>query len=642
MKTFLSFFSFLIFLSQFSFLITQYQLGEKWVARYNGTGNDFDYAYSIAVDASGNVYVTGFSDGTTSEYDFATLKYNASGVQQWVSRYNGPANYQDAATSVAVDGSGNVYVTGESYANTTSNSDFATVKYNSSGVQQWVQRYNGTQNGSDRAVKVLVDAAGNVYVTGTTYSSSGYLDYCTIKYNSSGTVLWIQKYNGTGNYEDNAKDMVVDGNGNVYVTGGSVGSGSDNDFATVKYNSSGAQQWVKRYNGPGNDSDIAYAIALDGSGNVYVAGGSRGTTNGADFCVIKYNPSGVEQWIVTAAWFFDDIALDIVIGTDGSSYVTGRSPGSTAANDDIWTIKISPAGSTVWNNRYIGPGNGDDIGNHIAIDNIGNVYVSGFSVGLGTFDDYVLLKYSTSGGSPLTEKRYNGPGNGNDRSFESALDANGCVYLTGYSQGTNPDYCTIKYVPLASAPVLVSPANNSTGISCTPLLNWNDVVNSETYTVQVSTNSGFTSFRVNQSGLTTSQYQVTAGALQNNVLYYWRACAVNVAGTGPWSTVWSFRTALVGIQPFSSEIPEAYELYANTPNPFNPTTDIRFDIPKSGLVTLKVFDLFGKEIETIVNERLEPGKYKAVINGSNLSSGVYFYQLVTNEFTSTKKMVLLK
>lgn len=637
MKTFLSFFSFLIFLSQFSFLIAQYQLGEKWVAFYNGTGNGNDETFGIAVDGTANVYVTGTSDGSSSSSDLVTIKYNSAGIQQWIQRYNGPGNSSDEGRQVAVDASGSVYVIGNSNGGSSS-LDFVTIKYNSSGVQQWAQIYGGIlSTGIDRASVLSIDGSGNVYVSG---NSNG--DYATIKYNSSGNIAWLQRYNGTGNGQDQPKGLAVDGTGNVFVTGSSIGSGSGSDYLTIKYNSSGVQQWVQRYNGPGNGGDNAYSIALDPAGNIYVTGGSTSTSNGFDYCTIKYNTNGVQQWIVFNSWPYDDLADEILIASDGTIYVTGFSPGGSTSNYDIVTAKISAAGSVLWTNRYNGPGNEYDYGNSISIFENSSLYVSGYSTGVGTGADYVLLRYSTSGGSPLFEARYNGSGNAYDVSNDNVIDANGCVYLTGRCVRANLDYCTIKYVPLASAPLLVSPANSSTGISCTPLLNWNDVVNSETYTVQVSTNSGFTSFRVNQSGLTTSQYQVTAGALQNNVLYYWRACAVNVAGTGPWSTVWSFRTALVGIQPFSSEIPEAYELYANTPNPFNPTTDIRFDIPKAGLVTLKVFDIFGKEMETIVNERLEPGKYKAVINGSNLSSGVYFYQLVTDEFTSTKKMVLLK
>jgi len=173
-------------------------------------------------------------------------------------------------------------------------------------------------------------------------------------------------------------------------------------------------------------------------------------------------------------------------------------------------------------------------------------------------------------------------------------------------------------------------------------MNWNDVVNADSYTLQVSTNSGFSSFVINQSGLTTSQYQVPASTFQNNILYYWRACAVNTAGTGPWSSVWNFRTLIVGTRPISTEIPKNYKLYDNYPNPFNPSTKIRFDIPKSEFVIIRIFDALGREVATLLNEQLKPGTYEAEFNGADYPSGVYFYKLIARDFVETKKMIMLK
>ena len=104
---------------------------EVWVARYNGPGNAGDTAWAVAVDASGNVYVTGYSTGSSSGFDYATIKYNSSGTQQWVDRYNGPGNGNDEIVSpgaIAIDGSGNAYVTGES-TNLNGDYDYATIKY---------------------------------------------------------------------------------------------------------------------------------------------------------------------------------------------------------------------------------------------------------------------------------------------------------------------------------------------------------------------------------------------------------------------------------------------------------------------------------------------------------------------------------
>ena len=257
---------------------------EIWVATYNGPANASDFGHSIAVDSPGNVYVTGWSIGTG--WDYATIKYNNSGTQQWVARYNGPGNGDDEGDFIAVDSSGNVYVAGLSTGSGTG-WDYATIKYNTSGTQQWVARYNGPGNLDDVAQAMAVDLSGNAYVTGKSQSSNGDTDYATIKYNASGAEQWVARYKGPGNSEDIATAIALDGSGNVVVTGYSTGSGTGYDFATIKYNGSGTQQWVDRYNGPANGTDAGYAITVDTSGSAY-ATGERTSATGTDYATIKY------------------------------------------------------------------------------------------------------------------------------------------------------------------------------------------------------------------------------------------------------------------------------------------------------------------------------------------------------------------
>jgi len=163
------------------------QVDTAWVRRYNGPGNGADETRALTVDEQGNVYVTGFSRSSGTDDDYATIKYNANGVEQWVQRYNGPGNSLDEAYALAVDGQGNVYVTGESRSSGYIE-DYATIKYNSNGDTLWVRRYNGPGNSSDNASAIAVDDAGNVYVTGSSFSSTTYNDYATIKYVQTGAV----------------------------------------------------------------------------------------------------------------------------------------------------------------------------------------------------------------------------------------------------------------------------------------------------------------------------------------------------------------------------------------------------------------------------------------------------------------------
>ena len=631
-------FLFFIFLSTNLFA----QVTQLWVSRYNGPSNDNDEPYNLAVDDSGNVYVTGRSIGNGTNYDYATIKYNSGGVQQWLQRYNGPGNGNDLARTISVDGQGNVFVTGFSAGNGTG-SDYATIKYNSGGVQQWVQRYNGPGNGDDDAYSLAVDGQGNVYVTGW---SDG--DYATIKYNSAGVQQWVQRYNGPGNGNDDAWSIALDDSSNVYVTGHSAGIGTGSDYATIKYNSGGVQQWVQRYNGPGNGSDGANTIAVDDSRNVFVTGNSEGNGTGWDYATIKYNSSGVQQWVASynGPGNNTDRPNSIAIDGSGNVHVTGYSFG-IGTGTDYATVKYNPSGIQQWVSRYNGPMSSLDFATSIAVDGQGNVYVSGDSyVTPGAGTDCLIIKYNSSGVQQWVVI-YNGPGNGNDYGSFMEVDGQGNVYVTGSSVGggTSYDYATIKYsqtpLPIPSAPLLVSPVNGATLVVLNPLLDWDNSTYAESYQIQVSTDSLFTSIVYGSIGIPFSEFQIPNNGLNINTTYYWRVNASNVMGTSPWSTVFHFTTGVTNISG-NSELPKEFKLYNNYPNPFNPTTNIKFDIPKSSYVKLIVYDVLGREIKTLVNEKLNAGRYDINWDGSDYPSGVYFYKLATDDYVSVKRMVLLK
>jgi beta-propeller repeat-containing protein len=251
---------------------------EEWIS-YHAQGAPT--AHGIGVDNAGNAYVTG------GDSDYLTIKYDSSGQEQWVGRYNGPGNADDQATAIAIDGSGNVYVTGSSDL-PGAYYDYATVKYNSAGQEQWVSTY-GEPGGLGGATAIALDDSSNAYVTGQISHPGMYSDYGTIKYNSAGQQQWVARYNGPPeNAVDVATAIVVDGSGNIYVTGRSQRTSffSDYDYVTIKYNSAGQEQWLARYDGLGNANDEAVAIAIGGPGNVYVTG--RSGVFSYDYTTVKY------------------------------------------------------------------------------------------------------------------------------------------------------------------------------------------------------------------------------------------------------------------------------------------------------------------------------------------------------------------
>lgn len=321
---------------------------QQWVRTHAGSAGSYtDYAYDVDVDASGNVYVAGYIYNS-SYSDMIAIKYNSAGTLQWASTYNGPMNTYDYAYALAVDGSGNVYLGGHGYYTTTSSYDYEIVKFNSSGVQQWATNYNSPLNTTEYFRDIAVDGSGNVYVTGYGYYyTSSYPDYITVKLSTAGAFQWVAPYNGPGATYDYGNSIEVTSAGNVYVAGYSTGSGTGYDFATIMYNTAGAQQWVARYNGPGNGTDYltnyCKGIALDAAGNCYVTGYSTGSGTGYDYGTVKYNASGAEQWVMryNGPASSSDYGRGIAVDVSNNVYVTGDSYAASPAYNDYLTIKYT-------------------------------------------------------------------------------------------------------------------------------------------------------------------------------------------------------------------------------------------------------------------------------------------------------------
>jgi len=307
------------------------QISAQWATRCTGTSNY--RVTSIAVDSSGNVYITGSyqsnpltvynSDGTLSGITLPNsgfvncfiVKYNTSGVAQWATRCGGTVF--DVGNSIAVDSSGSVYITGTYESNPltiynaggassgitlplSGSTDCFIVKYNTSGVAQWATRCAGGSNGKS----IAVDSSGSVYITGsynanplTIYNAggtlsgitlplSGFVNCFIVKYNTSGVAQWATRCGGT--VFDIGNSIAVDSSGSVYITGyyqsnpltiynaGGASSGITLPLSgfvncfIVKYNTSGVAQWATRCAGAGDDR--GNSVAMDSSGSVYITG----------------------------------------------------------------------------------------------------------------------------------------------------------------------------------------------------------------------------------------------------------------------------------------------------------------------------------------------------------------------------------
>lgn len=427
-----------------------------WQARYNGPpGDNLDALEAMAVDGDGRIYVTGFSIGPSGA-DYLTIKYDTNGAQLWVARYNGPGDGHDFAADVAVDAYGNVYVTGRSWGGV-SGVDIATIKYDAIGNEVWVARFNAPDNLEDVGRAIAVDAHGNVYVTGSTVAAPFNPNFITVQYSPLGAQLWSRQYDGAGQV-DEAADIALDGDGHVHVAGTSTGSNLTTDFAALKYDTNGASFWSARYSASVDSDESAAKLRLDPSGNVYVGGVTRRGGAHTDYAVVKYSPGGGRLW----DFRFDGLAhsydyfSDLLVDSGGNVYVDGTSEGSGGGSDHI-TLKLTPNGERVWLSTYGAPYGLGDVPGAMTFDSLGNICVAA-TINTGESIDTATLCYDTNGYRRWTAV-YAGSPNHSEFAIAIGADQFGHIFVAGSSVNADQsDYFAVKYSQedVAGLPVIMA------------------------------------------------------------------------------------------------------------------------------------------------------------------------------------------
>jgi hypothetical protein len=355
---------------------------------------------AIALDDLNNLYLVGKeSDGISDDYYL--IKLYPNGDVAWTRQYDGEAGGWDFGKDVCVGPSGNVYVTGLS---TKSGPDevITTIAYNEDGDTLWVRDYNGPGTPItcyEQGNCIAVDGDENIYVAGKSTANNGFCDYTLIKYRPNGSTAWVRTYGGIFNHDDEIKAMAIDEAGNIYVTGWSEALNA-REAATVKYDSLGNQIWASRYNYPGGNDNEGSAIVVDNGGNVYVGGyaftGPPFLIYG--FLTIKYNASGDTVWTRIYDPYGTGRAWDIAVDNEGNVYVTGESNGPGISGSDYATIKYDSNGNPLWISRYDKSG-ADDYAYGLDIDNTHNVYVTGMSD-----QDAFTIKYDPDGDTLWTAR----------------------------------------------------------------------------------------------------------------------------------------------------------------------------------------------------------------------------------------------
>jgi hypothetical protein len=423
---------------------------KAWVARYTpGSG----YPAEVVASPSGTlVFVTGHSIYPLTHKDYTTVAYEASsGIERWVSRYNGPGNRRDEGTALGVSPDGRrVFVSGRSRGSVSS--DFATIAYDAAtGVELWEARYDGPRSGFDRAADLVVSPDGRrVFVTGSSWGAS--YDYATIAYDAgTGRRLWVRR-DGAADV-DLARSIDVNSSGSaVFVTGSGTTFAPGSHYVTVAYEAvSGARLWVRAYVGSDTAGDATSVEASRDGERVYVTGTSfRPPTRGYDFATVAYDAgSGDKLWVSR----YDDpahghdIAHALAVSHDGARvYVVGQTEARGAF--DFATIAYDSAtGSRLWVRRYDGTGASLDGANALGLSpDDARVYVTGQSWGTASYD-FATVAYDTTTGSRVSTNRYRGAQDDTDVPLSLAVSSDGrMIFVTGSSWGSSrSDYATVAY-----------------------------------------------------------------------------------------------------------------------------------------------------------------------------------------------------
>jgi hypothetical protein len=346
------------------------------------------------------------------------------------------------------DGSGNIYVVGATL-NNAGNYDLLICKYNSAGTLLWSDQFDGVGNGLDAGTDVIVDA-GNVYVTGTTYKdATDSNNVITRKYNSSGTLQWSQTFNGSGSANDAGASLILN-NGYVYVAGATWAGPNRYDYLVLSYkdNSTGDYQWDAQYDHAGYD-DAALKIFMSRS-ILMITGGSMSSPTDVDYDIVYYSTAGSflgNTRTTGSTNGFDWITDAVTNPATGDIYLTGsidNSGGGTGL--DYYTVWIDSTLVIQGTETYDGGSSTDDRARSIAIDGSGNVIVTGWTGSTSAGTDYTTISYPIHLGSPNWTATYNDTANGNDTAVDVVIDPNDNVYVTGSTfNGETYDYHTIKY-----------------------------------------------------------------------------------------------------------------------------------------------------------------------------------------------------
>jgi alpha-tubulin suppressor-like RCC1 family protein len=428
------------------------------------TGNlgfqSFQVGHAVTTDADANVIVTGISTSTRGDKDQLTMKYSSTGTQSWQNRYDGPLNRGETYGGVTLDSAGDVVMAGATAGSSGYGEVHVWKNDGNTGASLWDIRRprSGAQN-DDEVIAVKTDAANHVIVAGISEASSSNEMVYLAKFSAtSGAVLWERRFRPSSTTFARLADMTLDSEGNLIVTGTATRSSTGGDFYTAKYSgATGAVIWERYLDGPFNQADVGWYVAVDAADNIIAAGAYDSLYNDEQLLLVKYSAAGVKAWErVTPEGLLRGLAVD----PQGNAVITGL------ANDRLFAGKYAAAtGAPLWEHVHNGA-NAAILGHAVATDASGHVFVTGYarSSRPARDEDFVTIKFDATTGTRLWENLFNGTG-GADQGHAIAIDSAGNPHVTGYGyvSSDNYDVYTVKYAGTNGA--LLGSHRHSAGIN---------------------------------------------------------------------------------------------------------------------------------------------------------------------------------
>ena len=457
----------------------------------------------------------------------------------------------------------------------------------------WTKTYGGVNWDAGEAVQQTADGGYIIVGSSQSYGTGGNTDIWLIKTNSSGDTLWTNTIGGLP--IEYGKDVMQTSDNGFIISGYSV-FGPD-DLILIKTDSLGDTLWTRNYGGTG---EAGYSVqqTLDGG---YIVGGYTGAAGPGerDFWLVRTDGTGDTLWAKSFGGSGWDFAYSARQTSDLGYIIVGYTESYGAGEKDYWLIKTDSSGDMLWTKTY--GGSGTDYGRDVQQTLDGGYIILGYSNSFGTGGDDIWLVKTDASGDTLWTRTIGGPLADFGFSIQETYD--GGYIITGATDNNSAGRKDILMIKTNSSgePVWI---NNFGGIDDDIGLSVQQTVDGGYIMAGRTESFGHGSVDVWLIRLAPD----TASTVINNDIY----------------------------------LAKNFNLNQNYPNPFNPITTIEFELTRSSEVTLKIYNIVGEEVATLLSASLLSGSHSVQWDASNLASGVYLYKLEAGDYIETRKMIIMK